>query len=81
MGVGLAVCERDWAGLFCMATDPEVRRRGVARAVLHELARWSLRQRASRLYLQVECENGPAHALYAHAGFTRSHGYHYRIAP
>ena len=80
MGVGLAVCEHGWAGLFCMATDPRLRRRGIARAVLHELARWS-RRRAGRLYLQVERENAPAQALYADAGFVRSHGYHYRVAP
>jgi N-acetylglutamate synthase len=80
-GVGIAVCERGWAGVFCMATDPALRRRGIARAVLGALARWSREQGAQSVYLQVECDNAAAQALYASAGFTRSHGYHFRVAP
>jgi N-acetylglutamate synthase len=80
-GVGLAVCDRGWSGVFCMATDPAARRRGVARAVLRTLARWSREQGAGGLYLQVECDNAPAQALYASMGFERSHGYHFRVAP
>jgi ribosomal protein S18 acetylase RimI-like enzyme len=80
-GVGLAVCERGWSGVFCMAVDPVSRRRGVARAVLRALAEWSRAQGARRLYLQVECDNAPAQALYASMGFARSHGYHFRAAP
>jgi hypothetical protein len=30
LGVGLAVCERGWAGLFCVATAASARRRGIA---------------------------------------------------
>jgi GNAT superfamily N-acetyltransferase len=64
-----------------MATDPAMRRRGVARAVLGALASWSRDRGASGLFLQVERDNTPAHALYASMGFTRSHGYHFRTAP
>ncbi|HEX7299635.1 MAG TPA: GNAT family N-acetyltransferase [Solirubrobacteraceae bacterium] len=80
-GVGLCVGQRDWSGLFCMATVPSARRRGVARAVLGALAAWSRDGGARGLYLQVERDNAPAHGLYASMGFTRSHGYHYRVAP
>jgi ribosomal protein S18 acetylase RimI-like enzyme len=80
-GVGLAVCERGWAGLFCVATPPEARRRGVASAVVHSLTRWAAVNGARRAYLQVESDNAAARALYARTGFTRSHGYHYRVAP
>jgi ribosomal protein S18 acetylase RimI-like enzyme len=80
-GVGLAVCERGWSGVFCMATDPAARRRGVARALLRSLAQWSREQGAPCIYLQVECDNAPAAALYASMGFSRSHGYHFRVAP
>ena len=53
----------------------------VARTVVHALTRWATRHGAQRIYLQVESDNAPARALYASAGFTRSHGYHYRVAP
>jgi ribosomal protein S18 acetylase RimI-like enzyme len=80
-GVGLIVCQHGWAGVFCMATDPLMRRRGVARSVLRAAAQTALRRDSRRLYLQVERDNLPAQALYARAGFIRSHGYHYRLAP
>jgi N-acetylglutamate synthase len=80
-GVGLSVCERGWAGLFSIATARHARRRGLAQAVVHALTRWAARRGTQRIYLQVEAGNEPAHALYARAGFTRSHGYHYRLAP
>jgi N-acetylglutamate synthase len=80
-GVGLAVCEGSWSGVFCMAVDPSLRRRGGARAVLGALAQWSRDREARGMYLQVECDNSAAQALYASAGFTRSHGYHFRVAP
>jgi N-acetylglutamate synthase len=80
-GVGLAVCERGWAGVFCVATAPAARRRGIARSVAHALTGWAMQRGARRIYLQVEAANAPAHALYASVGFTRSHGYHYRVAP
>jgi N-acetylglutamate synthase len=81
LGVGLAVCERGWAGLFCVATAEHARRRGVARAVVHALTRWAAERGAQRIYLLVETSNAPAHGLYASAGFTRSHTYHYRVSP
>jgi GNAT superfamily N-acetyltransferase len=81
LGVGLAVCERGWAGLFCVATAASARRRGIAHGVVHALTRWAAERGAQRIYLQVEIANAPAHAFYAGAGFQRSHGYHYRVAP
>jgi ribosomal protein S18 acetylase RimI-like enzyme len=81
LGVGLAVCERGWAGLFCVATAASARRRGIAGHVVHALTAWAVARGARRLYLQVESANAPAHAFYERAGFTRSHGYHYRVAP
>ena len=46
LGVGLAVCERGWAGLFCVATAASARRRGIARSVVHALT--ALGRRARR---------------------------------
>jgi arginase family enzyme/GNAT superfamily N-acetyltransferase len=78
-GMGLFAADAGWAGVFAMATRPDLRGQGIARAVLATGARWALDQGASRLYLQVEEDNAAARALYARAGFVHSHGYHYRV--
>jgi GNAT superfamily N-acetyltransferase len=78
--IGLFVADGEWAGLFCMATDPRHRRRGLARAVLAAGARWAAARGCARLYLQVEQDNIAARHLYARAGFTHSHSYHYRVS-
>jgi ribosomal protein S18 acetylase RimI-like enzyme len=80
-GVGLAVCESGWAGLYCVATRADARRRGIAGALVHALVRWAGERGARGVYLQVERDNAPGQALYARLGFRRSHGYHYRLAP
>lgn len=72
-GVGFAVRERGWTGVFGMGTAAAHRRQGVARAVLTALAG------EADTYLQVEVDNPAAQALYRGLGFTPSHGYHYRV--
>ncbi len=72
-GLGFGFVEREWVGIFGMATRPEARRRGVASSMLR-----ALMALAPRAYLQVEVDNHAAHALYERAGFTRAYGYHYR---
>ncbi len=81
VGMGLIAGDSRWAGVFCMATHPEYRRRGVARAVLGAGARWAAGQGAERLYLQVEKGNGSARRLYEQIGFVYSHGYHFWTCP
>jgi ribosomal protein S18 acetylase RimI-like enzyme len=80
-GMGLFAADSGWAGVFAMATRPSSRGQGIASAVLGAGARWAADQGAARLYLQVEEDNEAALGLYTRAGFTRSHGYHYRIKP
>jgi N-acetylglutamate synthase len=80
LGVVFGVAERGWAGIFCMATRPDARRKGVATGLLHALAGWAAGQGAGRMYLQTYASNGPALALYAGAGFEPAYGYHYRRA-
>jgi N-acetylglutamate synthase len=80
VGVGMLVVERSWAGVFCMATRPQNRRRGVATALLQHAACWAADQGAHQLYLQVEEDNLPALQLYRRFGFQPSHHYHYRVA-
>ena len=78
--VGLTILAPPLAGVFSMLTLPKQRRRGLAEAVLAELARFAAARGAERLYLQVELENAPARALYARAGFREAYRYHYRRA-
>lgn len=78
VAAGFVVVERGWGGIFGMGTRVEARRTGVARTLLHALARHAATLGATRLYLQVEAENTPALALYARSGFDRAYDYHYR---
>lgn len=78
VGVGRAVLDDGWAGLFGMATLPDARRRGVGQRVLAALAGWAAERGAHGLYLQVEGGNAAALRLYTAAGFTPAARYHYR---
>jgi GNAT superfamily N-acetyltransferase len=79
VGIGRAVADDGWTGVYSMATAPRARRSGVARAVLGAIAGWAQTQGAPRLYLQVEQSNDAARRLYASAGFTPLAAYHYRF--
>ncbi|MFC7330872.1 GNAT family N-acetyltransferase [Marinactinospora rubrisoli] len=79
-GIGLVVGgDEHWAGVYCMATHPGHRRRGVAAATLRAAARWAAGHGATGLYLQVARANPAARRLYARAGFGYAYGYHYRL--
>lgn len=78
VGMGLAVMERGWVGVFSMATPPQSRRRGFATAVLHALAEWGQTHGAEQMYLQVMDDNAPARAFYEKVGFETLYHYHYR---
>jgi GNAT superfamily N-acetyltransferase len=78
MGIGLAVIEREWAGIFAMQTAAPYRGQGVARALLDALIARAGAAGANRLYLQVEQDNAVAQRLYLRAGFGFAYSYHYR---
>jgi ribosomal protein S18 acetylase RimI-like enzyme len=78
LAVGLGVAEDGWLGIFCLATTPAVRRRGLASALVDHLERWGATRGARRVYLQVEADNEPALRFYARRGFHVAHSYHYR---
>ena len=77
-GLGLAVVEGGWAGIFAMQTAERFRRQGVALAVLDALIAETRAMGANRLYLQVEQDNAVAQRLYRRAGFSFAYSYHYR---
>ena len=78
-GVGRAVPQGEWLGIYCMAVPPRARRRGLAREVLHALLNDGRARGAHRAYLCVTRQNTGARALYEQAGFQISGGYHYRV--
>ncbi len=78
LGIGRAVADTGWTGVFDMATLPGSRRRGIARAVLGAITRWAVDQATPRMYLQVEEPNTTALALYRNTGFAVTADYHYR---
>ncbi|HEY8482737.1 MAG TPA: GNAT family N-acetyltransferase [Spirillospora sp.] len=80
VAVGRTVADDGWAGVFGMATLPEARGKGAARAVLAALADWAAARGAGRMYLQVERDNTAAVRLYRRAGFGELSEYHYRTA-
>jgi len=67
-----------WAGVTSIVTTPAARRRGVARAVMGELATWAEENRCPSSYLQVLATNDAAHGLYDSLGFAVHHAYEYR---
>jgi N-acetylglutamate synthase len=79
VGIGRAVADGGWTGVFNIATTPRARRRGVARLVLSGIVCWADAHDAPRLYLQVEQSNDTARRLYDAAGFTQLATYHYRV--
>lgn len=81
VAVGRGVAQEGQLGVFSMAVRPEVRRQGLGRQVLHALSAWSVGHGARSVYLQVFDGNAEARGLYASAGFTTAHRYHYRTHP
>lgn len=78
-GAGRAtlVLQDGWSLVLALEVDPARRRQGIASALVRACARAA---DGRGLYLQVRQDNAGAHALYAAAGFIRSHAYHYRLA-
>lgn len=75
LGLCMAHPEAQKAGLFNIATQTTMRRRGAATTLLYYLAKWADKQGATQLYLQVETQNTNANALYAKLGFETLYRY------
>lgn len=76
--VAFGVVERGWLGVFSVATHPDLRGRGLARAALGALTRWAAGYGAASVYLQVFSTNAPALRLYERLGFATRYRYWYR---
>ena len=62
-----------------LAVRPDLRGRGLARALLAELAHWAAERGATRCALQVSVRNEPALRLYRSLGCVEHHRYRYWI--
>jgi GNAT superfamily N-acetyltransferase len=80
-GVGTVMLDDRLAGIFSMATDPAMRGRGVATALLGRLLAWAWDHGATHAYLQVDANNHRALAVYRRFGFATAYTYHYRARP
>lgn len=77
VAVGSACLSHGWCGIHGMRTLPQMRGRGLARAILGELARQAQSRGFNRAFLQVEEGNAPARALYRRAGLGEAWAYAY----
>ena len=73
--------EDGWLGVFCLATHPDHRRRGLARSTMNALHAWGLANGANNAYLQVAADNEAAQALYADLGYRQHSRYGYLSSP
>jgi ribosomal protein S18 acetylase RimI-like enzyme len=72
---GYARREGEWLYIASVATFPERRRLGLARAVSDRLLAWGAEAGARRAILQAETKNSAAQALYAALGFAPRYVY------
>jgi N-acetylglutamate synthase len=77
--VAMAVAQPPWVGLFNMATDPSLRRRGLGRRVVAAVLYWGRDMGATTGCLQVSPDNDPAIGLYSQFGFREAYQYHYFV--
>lgn len=78
--IGLAVIDGDYAGIFDVNTNPALRRRGHARALMTGLLDEARQHGARIAYLQVAASNMPAIGLYESLGFAPAYRYWYRCS-
>jgi GNAT superfamily N-acetyltransferase len=78
--VGRGVPQGGLLGIYCMATLPGSRRRGLARRVLQALLDRARQEGLTSAYLCVTAKNEPAQRLYEAAGFAKTAAYHYRVS-
>lgn len=76
---GSAVLERNYVGLYDIATAPAYRNQGYGKQLVLNILRWARMNGASNAYLAVVLDNKPAVKLYSNAGFSETYRYWYRV--
>ena len=75
---GLAIRDRDYAGIYAIYVSPSCWKRGYARAICSTLLREARLLGARRAYLQVVAGNTRARRLYESLGFDDFYMYWFR---
>lgn len=78
IGTGLAILDRDYAGIYAIHVHQAFRGQGIGRSICQSLLKASMHQGASSSYLQVVKGNLPAKALYTSLGFEDFYTYWFR---
>lgn len=79
LATAMSVLSADAVGIFGVATSAELRRQGLAEALVKRLLCEAASNGARYGYLQVETANAPAVSLYSKLGFRCSYRYWYRV--
>jgi GNAT superfamily N-acetyltransferase len=77
--VGLARIENGFVGVFNMRTVESQRGKGYATALVAAMLEWGRSKGAHSGFLQVDCANAPALAVYRRFGFRDQYRYWYRV--
>lgn len=76
---GLGILDRDFIGVYAIHVRDDLRRRGIARAVVQTLL-WEGQKAGARYsYLQVVSDNAAARGLYTSLGFTPLYDAWFRV--
>ncbi len=78
VGVALGVKEREYLGIYLVAVDSKLRRKGIGVSLMSYIINWAMINRIKTLYLQVYKENKSALHFYEKLDFHSIFNYHYR---
>ncbi|MEP1205728.1 MAG: GNAT family N-acetyltransferase [Rhizobiaceae bacterium] len=81
LAAAMAVRYGEFVGLFEVVSNPQLRQRGLGRAMVRTALLWGRERGARRAWLQVVASNQPANRLYESEGFSEVYRYAYRQAP
>lgn len=76
---GLGILDRDYIGVYAIHVREDLRRRGLAAAIVQRILTEGRRRGATRAYLQVVADNMPAKNLYRKLGFKDGHADWFRV--
>lgn len=76
---GLGILDRDYIGVYAIHVREDLRRKGLAGAIVKRILAEGRRRGATRAYLQVVADNMPARNLYRKLGFTDAYADWFRV--